>query len=59
MVGFVNKGKLFVPGEKPKDALARTAIVKMWPLMATPLGADGGPQAFSVSRPAGLGDESL
>jgi peptidoglycan-N-acetylglucosamine deacetylase len=30
VVGFVNEGKLFVPGEKPEDALARTAILKMW-----------------------------
>lgn len=30
VVGFVNEGKLFVSGEKPEDALARTAILKMW-----------------------------
>jgi peptidoglycan/xylan/chitin deacetylase (PgdA/CDA1 family) len=30
VVGFVNEGKLFVSGETPADARARTAILKMW-----------------------------
>ena len=30
VVGFVNEGKLFVSGEKPEDARARTVILKMW-----------------------------
>ena len=30
VVGFVNEGKLFVPGEKPDDAPARTSILKLW-----------------------------
>jgi lactoylglutathione lyase len=30
VVGFVNEGKLFVEGEKPEDALARTALLEMW-----------------------------
>jgi peptidoglycan/xylan/chitin deacetylase (PgdA/CDA1 family) len=30
VVGFVNEGKLFVEGEKPADAEARTAILKTW-----------------------------
>ena len=30
VVGFVNEGKLTVPGESAVEALARTAILKMW-----------------------------
>ena len=30
VVGFVNEGKLVVPGEKPEEAVARTGILKMW-----------------------------
>jgi peptidoglycan/xylan/chitin deacetylase (PgdA/CDA1 family) len=29
-VGFVNEGKLFLRGEGPADAEARTAVLKMW-----------------------------
>ena len=30
VVGFVNEGKLFVPGEKPAEVEARTGVLKMW-----------------------------
>jgi peptidoglycan/xylan/chitin deacetylase (PgdA/CDA1 family) len=30
VVGFVNEGKLFQPGESEKDAAARTAVLDMW-----------------------------
>ncbi|HVQ31698.1 MAG TPA: polysaccharide deacetylase family protein [Vicinamibacteria bacterium] len=30
VVGFVNEGKLVVPGETPEDLAARTSILKMW-----------------------------
>ncbi len=30
VVGFVNEGKLFVEGESPKDADARTAVLRTW-----------------------------
>ena len=30
VVGFVNEGKLVVPGETPEDLVARTSILKMW-----------------------------
>ncbi len=30
VVGFVNEGKLFLAGEGPPDAVARTAVLEMW-----------------------------
>ena len=30
VVGFVNEGKLFLAGEGPADAAARTAVLEMW-----------------------------